>query len=741
MSLSPRKAALRVALSLTVLLLLPAAADAATWTVDDDGAQCPNASFSSIQTAVDYAAPHDTIVICDGIYQEKSTPLNGTSSPAQPGSRNGLTITKPLTLKGAGASKVFIEPDPVLGDSLAGTVPYLRDGGGNVVTIARQSLGASDDNENQTDISGVTIRSPYAYAEAGVAYFNTSGTISKSTIGPLRRANADETTSRPYGWGVIETNFLQGTGGGSGTVRRQVSVVDSLVTGYQAGGVLFDGARGADGSTESAARAGITQYGYVTNSKIVGGASGFALPQTGVKYFAGTRGAVTGSTIQDNSAFQTTPTVYNSYGIFLQDSENGQDPDNTDVRGLLVNGNTFINNRWALYNADLAGTAVRVGAPVAAGDNYWGCSLGPNVGSASTTSPSSASFGCQGVSGNDTTPAASVELPNFRSAVPATLNVPLATPDAAPTAKFVDPEDDSEAEVGDAFYPVVVATDDFGVKSVALSAGGTPVATLTKAPYEFEWSPAEADAGKTITLKATVTDSAGQTTTDTVHIEVAALPVDPPVLKPPVNAAAPVVIGDPTVGASSTCLVGVWNEAPTSYSYQWLLAGSPISGATAASYTPVDGDTASELSCLVTATNGDGSAAATSAGKLVKFPPATTTTVIERQVGSVIVSIDRQVKVSTKTGKATIGEATCARAAASVCKISLNGSVKIGAKSYALAKVTLSGDGANDLSLVLPSAARKALAKKSGTLSFSISATDDTGFYGSWKGSIKIKKK
>ena len=82
-----------------------------------------------------------------------STPSSGNNSPSQTGSRNGLTITKPLTIKGAGASKVTIRPAAALGASLAGTAPYLRDGGGNVVTVSRQSGGASDDNEMTSSTS------------------------------------------------------------------------------------------------------------------------------------------------------------------------------------------------------------------------------------------------------------------------------------------------------------------------------------------------------------------------------------------------------------------------------------------------------------------------------------------------------------------------------------------------------------------------------------------------------------
>ncbi len=291
--------ALRAVVTAAVIAALaPSTAFASTWTVDDDKADCPNAAFTSVQAAVNQAAPWDTVVICPGLYEEQSTPTSGNNSPSQTGSRNGLTITKPLTIKGAGASKVTIRPAAALAPTLAGTAPYLRDGGGNVVTVSRQSLGASDDNENFLDLSGVTIESPDVAAEAGVAFFNTSGRIANSVIGTIKPTAA-------YGYGLVMTNSLQGAEAG---VRRQVTIEKSLVT---TGGVLFDDARGIDGAATTTARSGIVAYGNLVGSRIQGP----------VTYTYGQRGTITGSELTG--------------ALTLTDAELGPDPSNPAAARLL----------------------------------------------------------------------------------------------------------------------------------------------------------------------------------------------------------------------------------------------------------------------------------------------------------------------------------------------------------------------------------------------------------------------
>ncbi len=88
----------------------------------------------------------------------------------------------------------------------------------------------------------------------------------------------------------------------------------------------------------------------------------------------------------------------------------------------------------------------------------------------------------------------------------------------------------------------------------------------------------------------------------------------------PVNTLAPSVSGSLQEGATLTADPGTWaGTGPISFAYQWLrcsVAGGgceEISGATEASYTASGLDLASNLAVLVTATNAQGAAAATSA--------------------------------------------------------------------------------------------------------------------------------
>jgi hypothetical protein len=82
---------------------------------------------------------------------------------------------------------------------------------------------------------------------------------------------------------------------------------------------------------------------------------------------------------------------------------------------------------------------------------------------------------------------------------------------------------------------------------------------------------------------------------------------------PPVNTVAPAITGTAQEGQTVTCSTGTWTGTPTiTFAYQWKRNGSNIGSATNSTYTLVTADVSQSITCQVTATNGSGSASATS---------------------------------------------------------------------------------------------------------------------------------
>ncbi|HYO69399.1 MAG TPA: Ig-like domain-containing protein, partial [Archangium sp.] len=91
--------------------------------------------------------------------------------------------------------------------------------------------------------------------------------------------------------------------------------------------------------------------------------------------------------------------------------------------------------------------------------------------------------------------------------------------DESPTVAFVSPAPGSSVTAGTDLEVVVQAKDDIGVQSVKLFADGTLVQTLQVSPYRFVLRPT--GAGRTMTLRAQVSDSGGHTVSTELPVKLA----------------------------------------------------------------------------------------------------------------------------------------------------------------------------------------------------------------------------
>lgn len=100
-----KKKMILVAVCTAVVTVLPAAPSQAltVLTVDDDGVQCPTATFTSIQDAVDAASAGDEVRVCPGQYNE---------SVSVPGTKPNLQLTGPAVAPRGTACHQAGAPDP-----------------------------------------------------------------------------------------------------------------------------------------------------------------------------------------------------------------------------------------------------------------------------------------------------------------------------------------------------------------------------------------------------------------------------------------------------------------------------------------------------------------------------------------------------------------------------------------------------------------------------------------------------
>lgn len=628
------------------------AATAANLYVDDDGADCPAAGFTSVQAAIDAAATGDTVIVCPGEYAE---------GPGTPGT-NALTITKSMTLRGAGADEVTIRPraNSASGGQIAAANPVLRDPVGNIITV----YGAPS-FPVEVDISGVTVtggghETHFAntqiwdgefeggvYSEAGILFLDAGGSVSRSRVTNIFTSGRPGAFNQPggyrsnnLGYGIAQVSAATGTP--SGAAARELEISGTRVDRYNRGGVLIDG---ATGDVPPLTASGVVNNATIVASRIVGrdlnsppndGTGGGLLlttgplfGQDGVRVTAGSSVQVDSSDLNQNYMAGTgadTPAEWDgSAGIRL-----------VGAAASSVTRSNLVSNSYGAVNVETDGTTPDTGSPLDATNNFWGypstpnsTNNGPAVSPAAIPNlpPSNPQAGTptNPVNGSPdaTNGSDAVHFMPFRGGSMAdteggywpTIDAPLPVPDSAPTVTLT--ADPSEVNAGSTVTLTADATDDFGVSSLVFYDGADEIGTVIPPGSSLAWTAPDLCGQRELSVVAT--DSTGQTATDSVQVNITDCPVPP--VPPTVSLTDP-----PSVIPQGGAVVAADLEAPEGLgTVEFMLGNRVVCTLRAAPYRcfilPSGADVGSQsIRVVVTDTNGQ-TAEDSAATRVAKFKP------------------------------------------------------------------------------------------------------------------------
>lgn len=536
-----------------LLLVVPAAADAATLAVDDDGAQCPAAEYTKVQAAVDAAAPGDTIAICPGIYVEGS---GSTGS-------NALTITKSLTLKGAGADLVAIEPkrSTPTGGQIAESKMDIRNGRGDI--IAANGDPAAPITVN---ISGVTVNGNGVFAEAGIVYLDAQGELVRDRVTHIVTSisiSAYELLggyrSNQYGYGIAQVTAAATPP--AGAAPRPLVIDHTRVDEYNKVGILISGATGEVSPLTSS---GVVNAATLEADQVIGRVQ--CLPfntPTPPPYVLGGTGATPTNQLPGNCStvgLTTTGPTYGQDGVRVAGGAKVEVKDTTIAQNLVngaaapaygattnnenlnlgaglrligagtstVTHSNITDNAYGAYNVGLDGTTPNAANPLGAIENWWGLAVNATTGNAGpaispTTNPKYQENPVNGTAeadGSGTT-SNTVDFFPFRNGSQSDPNTgefpvvyaPLPVNDAAPTIGLST--DKPAYALGETVTLTAAASDDFGVTEITFYEGNTPIATVIP-PADTATVTIPADAACTTrTVSAVASDFLGQTSSAT----------------------------------------------------------------------------------------------------------------------------------------------------------------------------------------------------------------------------------
>jgi PKD repeat protein len=107
-----------------------------------------------------------------------------------------------------------------------------------------------------------------------------------------------------------------------------------------------------------------------------------------------------------------------------------------------------------------------------------------------------------------------------------------------------------------------------------------------------------------------------------VDMRLSALELSVSALLPPAVVDIPYVWQPDLAVEALECTMGNWMGAPTGYTYQWKRDGTTDIGTGTAQYVYVTADVDHSITCVVTATNANGSTTAPQSNAVVPQPPA-----------------------------------------------------------------------------------------------------------------------
>lgn len=521
-------------------------AQAATLSVDDDGNECPTATYDSVQDAVDVASPGDTVSICPGTYTE-GTGAVGT---------NALTITKSLTIRGAGADLVTIQPrrSTATGGQIAANSPNIRDNVGNIAAITGGTAVPVT-----VDISGVTFDGNGVYSEVGVLFLDAQGSLVRSRVTDVVTSEdnaafnfAGGYRSNEFGYGVAQVTAA--TTPPPGAPGRALLIDNTRIDKYNKLGVLIDG---ATNNTPPLTPSGVLNVSTIRGSSIIGRTqcinfkvngncatvglltTGPTFGQEGLRVTAGSTANVTDTILSQNLVNGAEAPTRNST------TNNANLPLGSGARFIgagpsSISASNIVDNAYGVQSQALDGTAPSA-TPLSAENNWWGLrftSITNNTGPAisPTTNPPvpenpvngspTPDATCISMTGAVVDNSTAVDFCPFRNGTAGDpnsgqhpiVNAPLPVSDARPSVSL--DADDTTYEPGETVTLSATASDDFGVSNVTFFEGANAISIDDQPPYGTTFViPANSECGQR-TFTAISKDSSGQTASDTVTITV-----------------------------------------------------------------------------------------------------------------------------------------------------------------------------------------------------------------------------